>query len=88
MEHRAAIRSTLGRAERQGSGLRWYLNGPPRDWLQGRSPLLTALGMKDDASGKILAAQFFPSETAEGYFHCKFLVGIEIGKLSAAIQNA
>ncbi|HVB56644.1 MAG TPA: ISNCY family transposase [Candidatus Acidoferrales bacterium] len=45
------------------------LDGSPHDWLQGRGPLLTALGMQDDASGKILAAQFFSSETAEGYFH-------------------
>ena len=44
------------------------LDGSPHDWLQGRGPRLTALGMQDDASGKILAAQFFPSETAEGYF--------------------
>jgi len=44
------------------------LDGSPHDWLQGRGPLLTALGMQDDASGKILAAQFFYSETAEGYF--------------------
>jgi transposase len=44
------------------------LDGSPHDWLEGRGPLLTALGMQDDASGKILAAQFFPSETAEGYF--------------------
>jgi transposase len=44
------------------------LDGSPHDWLQGRGPLLTALGMQDDASGKILAAQFFPSETAQGYF--------------------
>ncbi|HVB56140.1 MAG TPA: helix-turn-helix domain-containing protein [Candidatus Acidoferrales bacterium] len=44
------------------------LDGSPHDWLQGRGPLLTALGMQDDASGKILATQFFPSETAEGYF--------------------
>ena len=28
---------------------------------------LTALGMQDDATGKILAAQFFPTETAFGY---------------------
>ena len=34
---------------------------------QGRGPRLTALGMQDDATGKILAAQFFPSETAFGY---------------------
>src|ERR1700693_901787 len=44
------------------------LDGSPHDWLEGRGPRLTALGMQDDATGKILAAQFFPSETAEGYF--------------------
>src|ERR1700722_4416433 len=44
------------------------LDGPPHDWLQGRGLQLTALGMQDDASGKILAAQFFPSETSQGYF--------------------
>jgi transposase len=44
------------------------LDGSPHDWLEGRGPRLTALGMQDDASGKILAAQFFPTETAEGYF--------------------
>jgi len=45
------------------------LDGSPHDWLEGRGPRLTALGMQDDASGKILAAGFFPAETAEGYFH-------------------
>src|SRR5271169_6436969 len=44
------------------------LDGSPHDWLEGRGPLLTALGMQDDASGKILAARFFPSETSQGYF--------------------
>jgi transposase len=44
------------------------LDGSPHDWLEGRGSLLTALGMQDDASGKILAAQFFPSETSQGYF--------------------
>jgi len=44
------------------------LDGSPHDWLEGRGARLTALGMQDDATGKILAAQFFPSETAEGYF--------------------
>src|SRR5579883_2015275 len=32
-----------------------------------RRLLRTALGMQDDATGKILAAQFFPSETTFGY---------------------
>ena len=36
------------------------LDGSPHDWLEGRGPRLTALGMQDDATGKILAAQFFP----------------------------
>jgi len=43
------------------------LDGSPHDWLEGRGPGLTALGMQDDSTGKILAAQFFPSETALGY---------------------
>jgi transposase len=43
------------------------LDGSPHDWLEGRGPLLTALGMQDDATGKILAAQFFPSETTSAY---------------------
>src|SRR5271169_5041356 len=43
------------------------LDGSPHDWLEGRGPRLTALGMQDDATGKILAAQFFPSESALGY---------------------
>ena len=56
--------------------LRWaregelvQLDGSPHDWLEGRGPRFTALGMQDDATGKILAARFFPSETTEGYFH-------------------
>ena len=44
------------------------LDGSPHDWLEGRGPSLTALGMQDDASGKILAAGFFLSESSEGYF--------------------
>src|SRR6266849_3824909 len=43
------------------------LDGSPHDWLEGRGPRLTALGMQDDATGKILAAQFFSSETTFGY---------------------
>src|SRR6202051_1787503 len=43
------------------------LDGSPHDWLEGRGPRLTALGMQDDATGKILTAQFFSSETTFGY---------------------
>jgi hypothetical protein len=44
------------------------LDGSLHDWLEGRGSWLTALGLQDDATGKILAAQFFPSESAIGYF--------------------
>src|SRR5437899_9862984 len=43
------------------------LDGSPHDWLEGPGPQLTALGMQDDATGKILPAQFFPLETTFGH---------------------
>lgn len=53
------------RSARQGELVQ--LDGSPHDWLQGRGPWLTALGLQDDATGRILAAQFFPTESAFGY---------------------
>jgi transposase len=53
------------RSAREGELIQ--LDGSPHDWLQGRGPALTALGLQDDATGKILAAQFFPTESAFGY---------------------
>jgi transposase len=61
-----AHRQRRARAAREGELVQ--LDGSPHDWLEGRGPRLTALGMQDDATGKILAAQFFPAETAQGYF--------------------
>jgi transposase len=61
-----AHRQRRPRAAREGELVQ--LDGSPHDWLEGRGPRLTALGMQDDATGKILAAQFFSSESAEGYF--------------------
>ena len=61
-----AHRQRRPRVARQGQLVQ--LDGSLHDWLEGRGPSLTALGMQDDASGKILAAQFFPAETTEGYF--------------------
>jgi transposase len=66
-KHRApAHRQRRLRSARVGELVQ--LDGSPHDWLEGRGPHLTALGMQDDASGKILAAGFFLAETAEGYF--------------------
>ena len=41
------------------------LKSSPYAWLEGRGPQLTALGLQDDASGKILAAEFFFLQTAQ-----------------------
>ena len=54
------------RAAQQGHMV--LLDGSPHDWLEGRGPHLTALGFQDDATSKILAAEFFPAETSAGYF--------------------
>jgi transposase len=62
-----AHRQRRRRAGREGELVQ--LDGFPHNWLEGRGPDLTALGMQDDATGKILAARFFLSETTEGYFH-------------------
>jgi transposase len=37
-------------------------------WLEDRGPQLTLLGFLDDATRKVLAAEFFPTEDARGYF--------------------
>src|SRR5450755_2280771 len=63
--HEKAHRQRRLRSARLGELVQ--LDGSPHDWLEGRGPQLTALGMQDDATGKILAAQFFLSETTFGY---------------------
>jgi transposase len=37
-------------------------------WLEDRGPQLTLLGFLDDATRKVLVAEFFPTEDAHGYF--------------------
>src|SRR6266404_6952270 len=37
-------------------------------WLEDRGPQLTLLGFLDDATRKVLVAEFFPSEDGRGYF--------------------
>lgn len=54
------------RCAREGEML--LLDGSPHDWLEGRGPMMTLLGFQDDATGKVLAAAFFPAETTRGYF--------------------
>jgi hypothetical protein len=54
------------RSPREGELL--LLDGSPHDWLENRGPQITLLGFQDDATGKVLVAEFFSAETAHGYF--------------------
>jgi transposase len=56
------------RLRRAREGEMLQLDGSPHDWLQGRGPRLTLLGYQDDATGKVVAAEFFSSEESLGYF--------------------
>src|SRR5579862_5360649 len=44
------------------------LDGSLHRWLEDRGPQLTLLGFLDDATRKVLVAEFFPTEDARGYF--------------------
>jgi transposase len=56
------------RLRRACEGEMLQLDGSPHDWLQGRGPRLTLLGYQDDATGKVVDAEFFSSEESFGYF--------------------
>ena len=54
------------RDRRAAEGMMLQVDGSPHDWLEGRGPVLTLVGMIDDATGRI-CARFHPSETARAY---------------------
>ena len=56
------------RLRRAREGEMLQLDGSPHDWLQGRGPHMTLLGYQDDATGKVVDAEFFSSEESFGYF--------------------
>lgn len=61
-----AHRQRRPRRPREGEMLQ--VDASPHDWLEGRGPQLTLLGFQDDATGKVVGAEFFFAETAYGYF--------------------
>jgi transposase len=56
------------RLARAREGEMLLLDASLHRWLQERGPQLTLLGFLDDATGKVLVAEFFPTEDAHGYF--------------------
>src|ERR1039457_436875 len=56
------------RLPRAREGEMLLLDASLHRWLEDRGPQLTLLGFLDDATGKVLVAEFFPNEDARGYF--------------------
>lgn len=62
--HRDRHRSRRERRECFGEMVQ--ADASEHDWLEGRGPVLTLVGMIDDATGRILC-RFYPSETSAAY---------------------
>jgi transposase len=56
------------RLARAREGEMLLLDASLHRWLEDRGPEFTLLGFLDDATRKVLVAEFFPSEDARGYF--------------------
>jgi transposase len=56
------------RLARAREGEMLLLDASLHRWLENRGPQLTLLGFLDDATRKVLVAEFFPTEDARGYF--------------------
>src|SRR5690348_5762040 len=65
---RRAPTHRLRRLARAREGEMLLLDASLHRWLEQRGPELTLLALIDDATRKVLAAEFFPSEDAHGYF--------------------
>jgi len=65
---RRAPAHRLRRLARAREGEMLLLDASLHPWLEQRGPQLTLLAFLDDATRKVLAAEFFPTEDARGYF--------------------
>lgn len=70
----------LRRRERSArEGTMVLVDGSPHAWLGTEQPILTLVGMIEDATGKILALTFRPAEDLHGYAHVLASVVREYG---------
>lgn len=65
---RRAKRQHPTRPRRACFGELIQLDGSAHDWLEGRSDKCCLIAFIDDATGRVLVAKFFPTETTQGYF--------------------
>ncbi len=64
---RRAVRVHPRRPRRACVGDLVQIDGSPHDWFEGRGPACTLIVYVDDATTRLLATGFFPSETTEAY---------------------
>lgn len=64
---RRPARHRSRRPREQAAGQLLQLDGSPFEWLEGRGPRLTLLGAIDDATSRVMALHFRPTEDLHGY---------------------
>ena len=64
---RREVREHPSRPRRECVGDLVQIDGSPHDWFEGRGPSCTLIVYVDDATSRLLATGFFPSETTEAY---------------------
>lgn len=64
---RRPARHTTRRERMPREGMLLQTDGSRHDWLEGRGPMLTLVGLVDDATGRYAAATFRAQEDAAGY---------------------
>ena len=64
---RRAVRVHQSRPRRECVGDLVRIDGSPHDWFEGRAPECTLIVFVDDATTRLLAARFSPTETTEAY---------------------
>ena len=65
---RRGIKHRSRRERRASEGMMLQIDGSPHDWLEGRGPRLCLVGAIDDATGKVVGANFQQAESSWGYF--------------------
>lgn len=67
------------RERKSAEGMLVQIDASPHDWLEGRGPTMTLLGGIDDATGKVLALHFQPTEDQDGYLRLLRAIAQEYG---------
>ena len=64
---RRTVRVHQSRPRRECVGDLVQIDGSPHDWFEGRAPACTLIVFVDDATTRLLATRFSPTETTEAY---------------------